>query len=206
MATKYRMGEEVVKLFNQTVLGGNITVQEAMLVASQASNKYVRDIILAGKMSGDQTVPFSCLVQYNVVVAQEASTNKYYLELPVRALEGIPDNGGVFQLTPAEDDSELIAPLNTGFTGMFKGLDSYYLEGRLGYIPRGRKLYLQGADYIPEGRTYTATIIPDATELEADADMPLPTDCEYDVITMAVELAKVKFSVQPNLVTDNTPK
>ena len=205
MATKYRMGEEVVKLFNQTVLGGNITVQEAMLVASQAANKYIREYIFANKSAGEQTVPYSCLKEYIEPVLTDGN-GKFYASLPVRTLEGLPNNGGIFQVSPANDESELIAPLNTGFFGMFKGLDSYQLEGRIGYIPKLDKIYLYGVDTITDGYSLKIVVVPDSTALDAADEMPLPTDCEYDVITMAVQMAQTKMASQPNIVTDNTPK
>ncbi len=205
MATKYRMGEEVVKLFNQTVLGGNITVQEAMLVASQAANKYIREYIFSNKSAGEQTVPYSCLKEYIEPVVTDGY-GKFYANLPVRTLEGLPNNGGIFQVSPANDESELIAPLNTGFFGMFKGLDSYQLEGRIGYIPKLDKIYLYGVDTIADGYSLKIVVVPDSTALDAADEMPLPTDCEYDVITMAVQMAQTKMASPPNLVTDNTPR
>jgi len=154
MATKYRMGEEVVKLFNQTVLGGNITVQEAMLVASQAANKYIREYIFSNKSAGEQTVPYSCLKEY-------------------------------------------IEPVVT---------DGYELEGRIGYIPKLDKIYLYGVDTIADGYSLKIVVVPDSTALDAADEMPLPTDCEYDVIAMAVQMAQTKMASPPNLVTDNTPR
>ena len=205
MATKYRMGEEVVKLFNQTVLGGNITVQEAMLVASQAANKYIREYIFSNKSTGEQTVPYSCLKEYIEPVVTDGY-GKFYANLPVRTLEGLPNNGGIFQVSPANDESELIAPLNTGFFGMFKGLDSYQLEGRIGYIPKLDKIYLYGVDTIADGYSLKIVVVPDSTALDAADEMPLPADCEYDVIAMAVQMAQTKMASPPNLVTDNTPR
>lgn len=204
MSKKYRIGEEVVKLFGQTVSGGKISIQEGMLYASQAANKYIRDLIFSNKKLGVETPPYSVLSDYEVEVLKDTVKNKFYAPLPVRALETLLNNMGVFQVTSC-DEGELFVPLNKGFIGMFRGLDSYGLEGMLGYIPERDKLWMYGEDF-EEGFKVNITLIPDCTSLEADEEIPLPTDAEYDVILMALQLAQVQMQTPQNLETDNTQK
>ena len=60
MATIYRIGEQVQKLYGQKVVGSKITRQEAILAASQATNKILRDLIYANKTQGIETIPYQC--------------------------------------------------------------------------------------------------------------------------------------------------
>jgi len=194
MATIYRLGEQVQKLYGQKVVGGKISRQEAILAASQATNKILRDLIYANKSQGIDTIPYECFREYVLPIQKDIFRNKWYAKLPIRTLESLLNNMGIYHVAPASDIDELMVPLDAGFNSMFRGLDAFQLEGRLGYIPEKDRVYIQGADFDEEFKLFVR-LIPDATSLSADDDMPAPADLEYEIIQLALQLLSIQIQV-----------
>lgn len=198
MATIYRIGEQVQKLYGQKVVGSKISRQEAILAASQAINKVLRDLIYANKSQGVETIPYECFREYVLPTFDDPIRGKKYAKLPIRTLESLLNNMGVYHVAPAKDIDDLMIPLDVGFNSMFRGLDSFQLEGKLGYIPEKDRLYIQGADF-EDGYEIFVRLIPDATSLEPDDDMPAPADMEVNIIQIALQI----LAPQMQSVDDN---
>lgn len=194
MATIYRLGEQVQKLYGQKVVGSKISRQEAILAASQAINKVLRDLIYANKSQGIDTIPYECFREYVLPIQKDSIRNKWYAKLPIRTLESLLNNMGIYHVAPSTDIDDLMVPLDAGFNSMFRGLDAFQLEGKLGYTPEKDRIYLQGADFESDFKVFVR-LIPDATSLSADDDMPAPADLEYEIIQLALQLLSIQFQV-----------
>lgn len=202
MATLYRIGENVLKTFGQNVVGGKITRQEAILAAAQASNKLVRDLIWRNKAEGNETIPYYCFKEYRLAVQLDNLRNRWYATLPVRTLESLYNNRGVYHVAPADDIDDTFIPLDAGFNSMFRGLDAFQLEGRLGYIPERDRIYIQGADFDEDYEIFVR-LIPDATGLEPDDELPAPPELENDIIMLALQNLGVTMQVPRDVQTNN---
>lgn len=194
MATIYRLGEQLQKLYGQKVVGSKISRQEAILAASQATNKVLRDLIYANKSQGVETIPYECFREYVLPVKLDNLRNKWYATLPIRTLESLFNNMGIYHVAPAADIDDLMVPLDSGFNSMFRGLDAFYLEGKLGYIPQKDRIYLQGGDFNEDFEVYVR-LIPDATSLQPDDQVPAPADLEIDIIQLALQLLSVQIQI-----------
>ena len=186
-ATIYRLGEDIVKSYAQRVQGGKITIQEAMLKGAQASNKYIRDLIWRNISMGEYTVPYGCLFEYTVGVEKDTTKGKWFATLPIRTLESLHNNMGIYYVAAATDIYTPIIPLATNFNALYRGLDAFGLETQLGYTPERDRIYIQGVD-VDENFKVFMRLIPDSTTLNPDDPMPIPPDCEYEVIQMALQL------------------
>jgi len=201
MATIYRIGEQVQKLYGQKVVGSKITRQEAILAASQATNKILRELIWANKNQGIETIPYECFREYVLPVKKDKLRSKWYAILPIRTLESLHNNRGIYHVSPSTDIDDLMIPLDAGFIGMFRGMDAFYLEGKLGYIPERDRIYLHGAEFNEDYEIYVR-LIPDATSLEPDDQVPAPADMEYEIIQLSLQLLNIQAQVREDIQTD----
>lgn len=201
-STILKLGEQVQKLYGQKVVGSKITRQEAMLATGQATNKLLRDLIWRNKSQGIETIPYECFREYYLGISYDQRKRKWYAVLPIRTLESLHNNAGIYHVAPASDVDELMIPLDSGFNSMFRGLDSFGLEGKLGYIPERDRIYIQGADFEADYEVFVR-LIPDATSLEPDDYSPAPADMEFDVIQLALQLLGVQMQSPKDIQTDN---
>jgi hypothetical protein len=77
---------------------------------------------------------------------------------------------------------------------MFKGLDAFQLEGKLGYIPEKDRIYLQGAEFESDFEVFVR-LIPDTTSLEPDDNIPAPVDMEVNIIQLALQILATQMQV-----------
>lgn len=194
MATIYRIGEQIQKLYGQKVVGSKISRQEAILAASQATNKVLRDLIYTNKAQGIDTIPYECFREYVLPIQKDALRNKWYAKLPIRTLESLLNNMGIYHVASTTDIDDLFVPLDAGFNSMFKGLDAFQLEGKLGYIPEKDRIYLQGAEFEADFEVFVR-LIPDATSLEPDDNIPAPVDMEVNIIQLALQILATQMQV-----------
>ena len=194
MATIYRIGEQIQKLYGQKVVGSKISRQEAILAASQATNKVLRDLIYTNKAQGIDTIPYECFREYVLPIQKDVLRNKWYAKLPIRTLESLLNNMGIYHVAPTTDIDDLFVPLDAGFNSMFKGLDAFQLEGKLGYIPEKDRIYLQGAEFESDFEVFVR-LIPDATSLEPDDNIPAPVDMEVNIIQLALQILATQMQV-----------
>jgi hypothetical protein len=197
MATLYRIGEDVVKSYSQRVQGGKITIQEGILKAAQAANKYVRDLIWRNHSMGDEGVPYSCLVSYTVGVSYDDMKKKWYAKLPIRTLDNLQNNMGIYYVAPADCQDQPIIPLPPNFGGLWQGLGAYSIENKIGYIAERDRVYIQGTSVNEDYKLYIQ-VIPDNTALDPDEEVALPPDCEYEVIQMALQLLAPQMQTPTN--------
>ena len=197
--TKYRLGEQLLKLYGQTVTGGKVTITQAMLAVSQAANKYIRDTIYRLKSEGEEIVPYTFIRVYESQT--EKKGNSIIAKLPIRTLDTLYNNFGIFQVTVCE---EPIIPLTQGFKVMYRGLESYGLEGMSGYIPRRDEIEFVGS--ITEGEKVELSLIPDCTMMQPDENIPLASDGEVEVLSIALQLLQPQMQIQQNIVNDNTER
>lgn len=192
-----------MKLYGQKIVGSKITRQESILAVSQAINKVVRDLIWQNKREEDNfTVPYVCLKEYRLGITKDDVRGKWYATLPIRTLESIAYNMGIYQVAPADNIDETMIPTTVGFNSMTRGLDMFQLEGRLSYSPERDRIYIQGADF-PADFELFVRLIPDATSLESDDEAPIPSDKELDVIQLTLQLLGASImSVQRDTQTD----
>lgn len=202
MATIYRAGEQVVKAYGQFVVNGKISRQEAILAAAQASNKVLRDLIWRNKSEGVETIPYFCFKEYILGVEYDDIKKRWYATLPVRTLESLNNNRGIYHVAPKDDVYETMVPLDRGFNSMFKGLDSFQLEGRLGYIPERDRVYIQGAEF-DETYEILVRVIPDATSLDVDEELPLSPELEIDMLQIALQILGVQMQSPQQTQNDN---
>jgi len=194
MATIYRIGEQIQKLYGQKVVGSKISRQEAILAASQATNKVLRDLIYTNKAQGIDTIPYECFREYVLPIQKDNLRNKWYAKLPIRTLESLLNNMGIYHVASTTDIDDLFVPLDAGFNSMFKGLDAFQLEGKLGYIPEKDRIYLQGAEFESDFEVFVR-LIPDATSLEPDDNIPAPVDMEVNIIQLALQILATQMQV-----------
>jgi hypothetical protein len=194
MATIYRIGEQIQKLYGQKVVGSKISRQEAILAASQATNKVLRDLIYTNKSQGIDTIPYECFREYVLPIKKDVLRNKWYAKLPIRTLESLLNNMGIYHVASTTDIDDLFVPLDAGFNSMFKGLDAFQLEGKLGYIPEKDRIYLQGAEFESDFEVFVR-LIPDATSLEPDDNIPAPVDMEVNIIQLALQILATQMQV-----------
>tara|TARA_R110000803_G_scaffold44486_4_gene94151 strand:+ start:4643 stop:5260 length:618 start_codon:yes stop_codon:yes gene_type:complete len=202
MATLYKIGENIIKTFGQKVVGGKITRQEAILAGAQASNKLVRDLIWRNKSDGNETIPYYCFREYRLGIVKDTLRNRWYAKLPIRTLESLYNNRGVYHVAPADDIDDLLVPLDSGFNSMFKGLDAFQLEGKLGYTPERDRIYIQGAEFNEDFELFVR-LIPDATSLEPHDELPAPPELEYDIIMLALQNLGVTMQLPRDVVDNN---
>lgn len=202
MATKYRLAENLLKVMNQSLKDSKVTMQEAMLYTSQAANKYIRDLIWANNSIGETIVPYGVLRDYDVETKKDSDRNLLYANLPVRSLETLHNNMGIFQVVPCNDFTAPIIPVPKGWMGLYAGRESYSLEGQLAYMPERDKIYIIGAD-VNEHMKLTITIIPDSTGLAPEDELPLPPEAEGDVIQLALQQLQITIQTPQDLTNDN---
>lgn len=192
MITIMRAGEQLQKLFGQKVVGSKISRQEAILVVGQACNKVLRDLIWQNKAMGEETIPYQCFREYDLPIKYDTRHKRWYAVLPVRTLESLNNNQGIYHVAPAEDIDELMIPTNVGFHSMFRDLDAYNLEGKLSYYPQKDRIYISGADFTEDFELYVR-LIPDCTTLEASDELPAPADLQVEIINVALQILGVQM-------------
>jgi hypothetical protein len=203
MSTKYRIGEQIVKALGQRGVGV-VTIQQAMLVASQIANKNIRDYIWALKSDGDITIPHSVLKEYTKGVVFDQTRDMWYVPLTVRTLDTLYGNMGVYSVYPKGRPADHIVPLSATFLGMYSGLGAYSLEGMLGYMPERDRIYLTGDTWTSDSEV-SMLLIPDCTSLDPDDQMPGFVEMEADVLAQAIQILAPQLQTQ-NIENDNTKK
>lgn len=198
----YRLGEQLQKLYGQKVVNSKITRQEALLVAAQATNRVLQQLIWQNKAMGIDTMPYGVFREYRLGVAKDTLRGKWYAQLPVRTLESLHNNMGIYHVAPADDIDDLMVPLDAGFNSMFKGLEAFQLEGKLGYIPERDRIYIQGAEFEADFELYVR-LIPDSTSLEPDDLLPLPAALEFDALQIGLQLLGVQINTPQDVQNDN---
>lgn len=202
---KQKSGQELIRLLNRRFTEGSITQQEAQLYVGQAANKYIRDYLWALQKQGEYVIPASFLREYTEEAKLDSNREEWYVDLPVRTLDSIGYNRGVYHVYKQYNEDDLFVPTNTGFLGMFSGLDSFELEGRLSYRQIGNRIYINGTN-VGTGYMLSMNLLVDNNELAPDEELTLPPDAEEEVMHLALQLVKIKMGLPPDLIVDNTDK
>jgi len=198
----FRLGEQVQRAVGQKAVNSKISRQEAMLLAGQACNKVLRDLIWRNKTEGIETVPYACFKEYTLGVEYDSLKDSWYAALPIRTLESLYNNRGIYHVAPADNPNEMMIPLDRGFLFMFKDLDSFGLEDNLGYIPERDRIYLHGATFDAEYEVFIR-VVPDATSLAPDDAIPLPPELTLDALKLAIEIATAQISLPEDIQNNN---
>jgi hypothetical protein len=201
MTTIYKLAEQVLKLYGQKVVGSKVTRQEAILAVGQSTNKIVRELIWRNKSEDNYTIPYVCFREFRLGVKLDTVRNKWYATLPIRTLESVAYNQGIYHVAPIENIDDTMIPVSIGFNSMTRGLDAFNLENRLSYYPERDRIYIQGTEFNSSYEIFVR-VIPDTTALEADEDIPCPSDLHYEIQQLALQLLGVQMSVPEDTQTD----
>ena len=203
--TAGKLAEEVRSILS----GGNTKIEVlptrrmCLLAVQQARNKAIFQYVYAQKADGNHVVPFDLLDEREVELIPYKE-GIHMVELKDRVLTGLPKNMGIYQLTTNEAFPDEIIQAPSTYLTMFKGRNSFSMEGTPFYVPVKDRLYVYGIG--GEGCTLLLKGIY-AGEAYGEFDFfCIPPDLEIDVINMAVGILATMQNIPEDIITDNTKR
>lgn len=203
--TAGKIAEEVRSILS----GGNLklevlpTRRMCIVAVQQARNKAVFNYIYNEKRNSNHTVPFD-LIDEREVDLVPYKDGVYMIELKDRIMTGLPKNMGVYQLTTNDPMPDEILPAPSTYLTMFKGRNSFGMEGSPFYIPVKDKLYVYGI-----GGKNCKLLLKGIYAGEAYGEYGffcVPPELEMDIIDIAVKTLSTMVNIPEDIITDNTKK
>ena len=180
---------ELVDQVRRLLSGGNIqddfrwTEQEIGAAIGQARDVRVKySMFENGKMTDLGYAMFPDLLKaYFLPVVCDSVRDRYYTDLTVKYVGGLPENKGLYQVSFVKSEQSAFKQAQPHFVGGYYGLDSYQEIGITYWPENGTRIWFQNWK-----QTYPqevmVKIIPRVEDLDDTDELPMPADLIWPVI------------------------
>jgi hypothetical protein len=202
MVTKRLLAEQVINLLNKGIVNkdSNITIRQAMAVVGEVRNRLIKQELWDRYANfGSFDVPESVLSEYTVETEYNEERDFWYLTLPVGVLS-LNHDLGIYNVSTACDNAYPFIKLPSSFKSLYRDLPSSSLEGRKGYIARGRELRLQG---VSECLKIDLVLVVDGVDLSPSEDFKFIAERQNELIAMSVDILKYQVGIQDTNENNN---
>lgn len=155
-----------------------------------AANYLIRvDLYQAIKEEGRRAVdPLFIQTFVNVPILYDDSREKYYIELPATPI-ALKRGLATYEIGFMVDEECSFVPVPPGWGAMSKSSPSRTLEGNIGIMLEGLKVYLvvNFEQYKDKVKVLLVKMIGSIKNIDSDTEMPIPDDYIWQIIEMCAQ-------------------
>lgn len=206
MTTKKLIAEQVLRILE----GGDINddsaydIREVMRLIDQVVSLQIKAGWIENLKAGHPGVAGSYISTFkNIPLHYDEDMGVSYLELPCNYVH-LPAGRGIHHLSRTKEISEAFVPMSSGNSSLFSHSPAEGLEGRIGFYPEGKRIYLT-KDLYHQGckKVLLKLVIPPLSEVGQDDPYPIGAEAELVVIEKVLEL--LREPVKKDVLNDNNP-
>lgn len=192
--SQYKLAEQALRILS----GGTptddaeITIQELVLAVSQAFASVVKNQYFAAKAIGEQMINGNLIYAFeDIEVQKDAKKGLFFSILPSTTID-LPYDMGIHQISRMKDQARVFIPLQNGFSGLFEGLKSHKLAGRIGYYLENDRVYYENMTVTNEVSTVLMKLVVPLSVLDVDDEVNVPDDIQSEIISGVVQLYSIE--------------
>jgi len=200
--SQYKLAEQALRI----IVGGTPTddaeveIQEVVLAVSQAFATVVKNQYFAAKAIGEQMINGNLIYAFeDIEVQKDSKKGLFFSELPSTTIN-LPYDMGVHQISRMKDQKRIFIPVQNGFSGLFEGLKSQKLSGRIGYYLENDRVYYENMTVTNEVSTVLMKLVVPLSSLDVDDEVNVPDDIQGEIIAGVVQL----YSIEQQAPHDET--
>lgn len=210
MATTKRMlGEQALRIIQGGAVrdDAEIDIREIMMNIEQERDKLIKQDLFQSMQMGEYNINGSFISTYVVSVSNDSVKKMKYSDIPVTPIS-LPNDMGLFQVSFVEDQYNSFIRMSNGALGLYNGLSSNKLLGRIGYFVEsslnidcntasGVRVYYNDA-MISCKKNVLIKVVATSGDIGEDDPFPIAPEMESLIIRSVVEL----YSVMRNALSD----
>jgi hypothetical protein len=201
MATKRSLAEQILLTLNKRSASRNVDIREIILSVEQALANVIRVRYFEGKAEETGEINGALVNTFrDIPVLEDSELCAYYSEIPARTID-LPHGIDIRLVAAMKDTRRGYVEVPNGFEGLFAGLESYSLAGRIGFYRDGNRLYYVNMNYDKAPKSVVIKMVAGISSLGEDEQLNIPSDMEAQVIQYVVQLYGAM--PQEDIVNDN---
>ena len=203
MTTKYKIAEQVLRI----IVGGKptadveVSVRELIIFVGQAFAKVVSRKFFEMKNEGESLVNGNFIYAFEGAVKKDTAKDLFYSELPATSVV-LPYDMEVQQVSRVKDQASPFIPVNNGFIGLYEGLESGNLEGRIGYFVENGRIYYVNMLQRNKVEDVLMKLVAPIGAVEDEDDINISDDIQMEIVMMAVQLYQNQENKPKDIVND----
>lgn len=177
---------------------GGIAWEDIRLMVSDISSYLTRMSLYENmQLEGIRTVDSMFIAVFeDVAVQYNEARDKYYTELPARPVN-LPGGMGVFQVSPMQDERMSFIPLLSGAAALMLGSDWLRLEGWVGFVMEGRRIYYHNFEKHKRNvKTVLVKMVGSLEDYDDDMELPISPDLQSRIIDECLMRLQGKLPLQ----------
>ena len=179
-----RLAEQSLRIIN----GGDINYEEDLderdlqMYVIQAIGALTKRGFLQSKGTEVGEIDGNLILTFNNIAVQQDSRG-FFAIIPSCTV-GLMEGRGIHEV--GDDENAFILTMN-GFTTLYQGLDSFNLEGRIGYFAEnGTVRFFNESNFKNHTIYMKLTAAYDA--IEPDAEISIPLDMQQEIVGLTIQL------------------
>lgn len=187
MASISQISEQIMLILGKRGEDSDVDVREIRLAVRQSAAQAVRMRWFEGKNTdGFGEVDGSLVSKFdNEPVVMDGE--EFYTTMPANPVD-IPGGVGIRSVAPMKGLKQPYRPVPNGFCGLHEGLESFSLEGRIGFFLDGDRIYYVGMSEDNKPDNVRISMVLGIDSLEDDQEINIPSDMQGDIINYVVQL------------------
>ena len=211
--TKKQLAEQTLRI----IQGGSvrddaeIDIREIMMNIEQERDKLIKVDLFQSISMGEYNVNGSFISTYIADIKNDEEKDLKYSDVPVTPIS-LPNDIGMFQISYVQDQFNTFVRIPNGAMGLYNGLNSGKLLGRVGYfvesslnysndIASGTRVYYNN---IPDcDKDVLLKVVATSGDIGEDEPFPIAPEMESTIIRSVVELYSVMRQALSDESNDN---
>ena len=199
MATKAQLREQVMRYLERYDRSREerLDEREVMLRIDQETNAMAAESMLDNmNVFGDKVRSKFLTVFEDVAIEYYQPRNVYRSKLPAQYVS-LANEKGIDYVCPMQSMQDPFIPVNRAFMGLYNGNLAGDLQGQTGFWPESGYIYYT-KPIIRYNKVLIRLIISDASQINDDAQYPIPPELEAELVTRVAKF----FLSNPTLPDD----
>src|SRR3990167_3088908 len=204
LTSKYRIAEQAQRI----IVGGKptadveVSVRELIIFVGQAFAKIVSRKFFEMKNEGESLVNGNFIYSFEGTVKKDTAKDLFYSELPATSVV-LPYDMEVQQVSRIKDQASPFIPVNNGFIGLYEGLESGNLEGRIGYFVENGRIYYVNMYQRNKVDNVLMKLVAPIGAVEDEDDINISDEIQLEIVMMAVQLYQAEQAQNKDISNDN---
>jgi hypothetical protein len=200
MATIDTLSEQILRILGQRTDDKSIDIRDVKLNVKQSLAYVIRTRYFLSKQDDVAEIDGTLISVFKDKEVVKGSDGRYYTDLPCDIMS-MPYGSGISFVSPTKDPTTHYKQVSFGFCDLYRGLDSYRLEGYNGFYTEEDRIYYVNLSDCENVETVRFGILVGVDNLNDDKKFQIPADMEYEVIN---EVLKVYGVWKPDDITNDS--
>ena len=206
--TKKMLAEQALRI----IQGGSIRddsqidIREIMMNIEQERDKLIKQDLFQSMQMGEYNINGTFISTYVVPILTDTQKDMNYSDVPVAPIS-LPNDMGMFQVSFVQDQFNVFVRMSNGALGLYNGLPSNKLLGRVGYFiesslnydcetASGTRIYYN--NNMDCAKEVLLKVVATSEDIGENEPFPIAPEMESLIIRSVVEL----YAIMRNAVSD----